>query len=172
MSTNSNDDGRPERREEKRRHLRSFVWRIGTTLLLIVMPAALMHWIFNPATSPPLGDQTRDSDQTSRLKEEERQEFRSYVWGIGLALSLTLLPFALVHWSFDISRLWLLVVIGAFALAQMVVHFRFFLHIGFKQKREDLQLLLFSGLLLTIMVAGTIWIMASLSQRMTMPVSL
>jgi len=30
---------------------------------------------------------------------------------------------------------------------------------------------LFSGLLMTIMVAGTIWIMASLAQRMAMPVS-
>ena len=59
--------------------------------------------------------------------------------------------------------------IGDFALVQMLVHFRFFLHIGFRQKREDLQLLLFSALLLTIVVAGTIWIMASLAQRMAMP---
>jgi cytochrome o ubiquinol oxidase operon protein cyoD len=51
----------------------------------------------------------------------------------------------------------------------MVVHFRFFLHIGFKEKREDLQLIVFSALLLLIMVAGTIWIMASLAVRMALP---
>lgn len=102
------------------------------------------------------------------LKEQERRELRSYVWGIGLALLLTVVPFALVHWG-GIPRFALLIVIGAFALVQMLVHFRFFLHIGFKQKGEDLQLILFSALLLTIMVAGTIWIMASLALRMTMP---
>jgi cytochrome o ubiquinol oxidase operon protein cyoD len=52
---------------------------------------------------------------------------------------------------------------------KQLVHFRFFLHLGFKDKREDLLLLLFSALLLSIMVAGTIWIMASLSVRMMMP---
>ncbi|MDQ6646146.1 MAG: cytochrome C oxidase subunit IV family protein [Pseudomonadota bacterium] len=108
------------------------------------------------------------ADDRARLKHEERREFRSYVWGIGLALLLTLVPFALVHWA-AVSRRDLLIVIGSFALVQMLVHFHFFLHIGLKQKREDLQLILFSALLLTIMVAGTIWIMASLAARMAMP---
>ena len=63
----------------------------------------------------------------------------------------------------------LLIVVGVFALVQMIVHLRFFLHISFRQKREDLQLILFSALLLTIMVMGTIWIMASLALRMAMP---
>jgi cytochrome o ubiquinol oxidase operon protein cyoD len=88
-----------------------------------------------------------------------------------MALVLTVVPFALVYWFFNISRFLLLIAIGAFALVQILVHFRFFLHIGFKQKREDLQLLLFSGLLLTFMVGGTIWIMASLAERMALPVS-
>ena len=57
------------------------------------------------------------------------------------------------------------------ALAQMLVHFRFFLHVSLSQKREDLLLILFSAVLLTIMVAGTIWIMASLALRMAMPAS-
>ncbi len=113
-------------------------------------------------------EQTRDDgDATRRL--EERKEFHSYVWGIALALVLTLAPFALVHWPAVMQGSSLLSAIGAFALAQMVVHFRFFLHIGLRQKREDLQLILFSTLLLVIMVAGTIWIMGSLAMRMVMP---
>jgi cytochrome o ubiquinol oxidase operon protein cyoD len=103
------------------------------------------------------------------LKQQEQREFRSYVWGLGLALLLTVVPFALVHWRLGVSRSALMLLIGVFALAQMLVHFRFFLHLGFKDKREDLLLLLFSALLLSIMVAGTIWIMASLSVRMMMP---
>lgn len=101
---------------------------------------------------------------------EERRAFRTYVWGAGIALLLTVVPFALLQWS-GFARLTLLIVIGGCALAQIVVHFRFFLHISFAHKREDLQLILFSALLLTIMVAGTIWIMASLALRMVMPTS-
>ena len=110
---------------------------------------------------------TRNIESQSERGAEELKEFRSYVWGIGLALLLTLVPFALAHWT-ALPRASLLIVIGALALVQMLVHFRYFLHIGFGQKREDLQLIVFSALLLTIMVAGTIWIMASLAMRMGM----
>jgi len=113
-------------------------------------------------------EQTHDAEDAATRKREERRDFRSYVWGIGLALLLTLVPFALVQWSV-MTRTALFITIGAFALVQMIVHFRFFLHISFSQKREDLQLILFTALVLFIMVAGTIWIMASLATRMTMP---
>ena len=113
-------------------------------------------------------DQVRDDEAVSR-KLEERKDFQSYVWGISLAFLLTLLPFALVHWG-AMRRLSLLSVIDAIALVQMVVHFRFFLHIGWRQKREDLLLILFSTILMLIMVAGTIWIMANLAMRMALPV--
>lgn len=99
---------------------------------------------------------------------EARSEWHSYLWGIGLALLLTLVSFALVRWA-ALPRVWLLGTIGVLALAQMLVHFRYFLHISLSQKREDLLLLLFSALLLLIMVAGTLWIMASLALRMEMP---
>ena len=101
-------------------------------------------------------------------RDEERREFRSYVWGIALALTLTVLPFALVHWHL-LDRLPLLIFIGVCALVQMLVHFRYFLHIRFQRHRDDLQLLLFSALLLAIMVGGTLWIMASLAVRMALP---
>ena len=115
-----------------------------------------------------MSEQANTTEDPADLQREERQDFRSYVWGVGLALLLTLMPFALVHWA-SLPRSALLIVIGAFALVQMAVHFRFFLHIGFRQKREDLHLILFSTLLLIIMVGGTIWIMYSLAQRMAMP---
>lgn len=115
-----------------------------------------------------MNEQTHNIENRSETQREERREFRSYVWGIGLAMLLTLVPFALVHWA-AMPRFSLLIVIGVLALIQMVVHFRFFLHIGLRQKREDFQLILFSVLLLAIMVGGTVWIMASLATRMTMP---
>lgn len=100
--------------------------------------------------------------------ELQRREFYSYVSGVVLALILTLVPFGLVH--FGHARVttvyW---VIGCLAFVQMIVHFRFFLHIGFRQKREDLQLILFSAVLLIIMIGGTVWIMGSLAGRMMLP---
>ncbi|MES2402498.1 MAG: cytochrome C oxidase subunit IV family protein [Pseudomonadota bacterium] len=99
---------------------------------------------------------------------EERREFLSYVWGGSLALLLTITAFALVLWA-GLPRFSLLIATGGLALVQILVQLRCFLHIGLRQKREDLQLILFSALLLIIMVMGSIWIMASLSTRMAMP---
>lgn len=109
-----------------------------------------------------------DTDDRAQQIQNERNEFRSYVWGIGLAILMTLAPFALVQWAWA-PRFTLLILIGVFALVQMIIHFRFFLHISFDLRREDLGLILFSSLLLIIMVGGTIWIMASLALRMAMP---
>ncbi len=115
-----------------------------------------------------MNESARDDQSRIDLEQEERREFRSYVWGVCLALLLTVVPFALVHWHL-MARQAMLITIGVFALVQMAVHFRFFLHIGFQRKREDLQLILFSALLLIIMVAGTLWIMGNLSLRMALP---
>lgn len=150
-------------KQPEHRGFRSYVWGIGLELLVILVPIALMRWA-------DMYEQGDNGKNQLELKQQERHDFRSYVWGFGLGLLLTLLPFALVYWP-EIPRSPLLIVIGVFALAQMLVHLRFFLHIGFKQKREDLHLILFSALILIIMVAGTIWIMASLALRMTMPAS-
>ncbi|MEM8843895.1 MAG: cytochrome o ubiquinol oxidase subunit IV [Pseudomonadota bacterium] len=94
------------------------------------------------------------------------QAVRHYLVGFSLALFLTLVPFGLVAWG-ELSRPATLMFIGTFGLIQVIVHFRYFLHINFKeQKREDLLLILFSTVLLSIMAGGTIWIMANLAHRM------
>ena len=89
-----------------------------------------------------------------------------YIAGFGISLVLTLIPFALVVWAgWSLSTT--LILIGVCAITQILVHFRFFLHIDFsKKKREDLYLLLFSLALLILMAGGTIWIMWSLAMRM------
>ncbi|MFS8136522.1 MAG: cytochrome o ubiquinol/quinol oxidase subunit IV [Thermomonas sp.] len=115
-----------------------------------------------------MSDQQDHGADPMALERQEQKEFRSYVWGVGWALLLTLVPFGLVQWTLLTPRA-VFIVIGSFALVQMLVHARFFLHIGLKQQREDLQLIVFSTLLLAIMVGGTIWIMASLAMRMAMP---
>ncbi len=96
---------------------------------------------------------------------DKRRDRRRYLIGAGLSLLLTALAFAAV--LMGPGRATALWIIGAAAVAQIVVQLRWFLHIDLsRQKREDLQLILFSLLLLGIMAGGTIWILANLSQRM------
>jgi cytochrome o ubiquinol oxidase operon protein cyoD len=99
-------------------------------------------------------------------KPDFEQEVRFYLIGFSLALLLTLIPFALVAWA-ELPTSVALLFIAICGLAQVVVQFRYFLHINLsQQKREDLLLILFSVLLLLIMAGGTIWIMANLAHRM------
>ncbi len=94
------------------------------------------------------------------------RELRNYLIGFVLALALTVIPFSLVAWS-RLPKPAVLAAIGACGTVQILVHFRYFLHIDpGRQAREDLQLIIFSALLLAIMVGGTIWIMGNLALRM------
>ncbi|MCB1740818.1 MAG: hypothetical protein KDK91_10630 [Gammaproteobacteria bacterium] len=93
-------------------------------------------------------------------------ELGTYTVGLILALMLTLMAFASVAWL-GVSRQLALGLVAVLGVVQIVVHLRFFLHVDLSaQKREDLQLILFSALILGIMIAGTIWIMGSLHLRM------
>jgi cytochrome o ubiquinol oxidase operon protein cyoD len=101
----------------------------------------------------------------ARLRRRERA---AYGWGLAVAAVLTAAPFAAVRWHV-LSPRPLFVLIGVLALVQMIVHFRCFLHVGLGQRREDLQLVLFSALVLAILLVGTLWIMANLAGRMALP---
>ncbi len=105
-------------------------------------------------------------DQIGKPTESKRDEMRSYAIGYGLALALTGAAFATVRWpSFDAATS-LAIVLGL-ALVQMGVHFRFFLHVSLrKSARADLQLILFSALIVILMVSGTLVILFNLRERM------
>ena len=141
---------------ENRRSRISHVWDVCVALAAV---ASL-------ALARPLREVPRPSSSRNTDNDEYRRDLHSYIWGLVLALTLTSVPFALVYWTL-LSRDALICTIGAFALVQIVVHFRFFLHINPpKQKVDDLQLILFSSLILIVMAGGTIWIMANLAVRM------
>ena len=91
--------------------------------------------------------------------DERKREIVSYAVGFGLALAATAAAFALVLWpSFAAETT--LGIVFALALLQMCVHFRRFLHISLKRSsRDDLQLILFSTLIVALMVSGTLVIL-------------
>jgi cytochrome o ubiquinol oxidase operon protein cyoD len=98
--------------------------------------------------------------------QSKRADIRTYVIGYVAALGLTGAAFAAVRWPSIGSSATLAVVLGL-ALAQMIVHFRFFLHITLaKSARDDLRLILFSTLIIILMVSGTLVILLNLRGRM------
>ena len=112
------------------------------------------------------GQDTPGGAEKSEGRGEARVERLSYLSGFGLAIVLTGIPFALVATG-ALGRTATLWAIGVAAFAQVVVHFRFFLHIDLsRQKREDLQLILFTALILLLMCGGTLWILFDLYGRM------
>ena len=93
-------------------------------------------------------------------------EIVTYAAGYGLALLLTIAAFALAHWHWasPSTALW---TVFALALAQIVVHFRCFLHVTLRgPSRDDLSLILFSSVIILLMVGGTLVILFNLRMRM------
>jgi len=94
---------------------------------------------------------------------------RTYLTGLVLALVLTTIPFALVHFKL-LGGTAVLLVIAAAAILQIVVHLRCFLHLDLiRTPRENLLALLFAAILVFIMVGGSLWIMLDLHDRMAVP---
>ena len=102
----------------------------------------------------------------SARKTGKAAEIRTYLIGYALALLLTCAAFAAIRWQ-SYTAATTLAVLFALALAQMIVHFRFFLHIRLgRSSRDDLQLILFSALIVALMVSGTLVILFNLRERM------
>lgn len=89
---------------------------------------------------------------------------KQYVIGFGLAIALTLIPFALVM-SHTVAATPL--VIAGFALAQILVHVVYFLHVNTsEEQRWNLMALLYTALMVFIVLGGSLWIMHHLYLNM------
>ena len=91
---------------------------------------------------------------------------RPYLTGLVLTLILTAIPFGLVA-AGSLPRQTTLIAIAALGLVQILVHLRFFLHIGYRATpRENLVAMAFAAVLIFIMIGGSLWIMFDLNWRM------
>lgn len=97
--------------------------------------------------------------------ETYERDFRSYCIGGVFALVLTAIAFGLVALGL-LPLFERLAAIAILAVLQIVVHFRYFLHISTRSHRDDLQLVLFTSMILFLMIGGTIWILFNLHERM------
>ena len=102
----------------------------------------------------------------SALHDNRRHEIRTYLIGYVAAIVLTCAAFAAVRWPLTAGNATFAIVLGL-GFIQMVVQFRCFLHISLaRSARDDLQLILFSSVIVALMLGGTLVILFNLHGRM------
>jgi cytochrome o ubiquinol oxidase operon protein cyoD len=95
-----------------------------------------------------------------------RRSFKSYATGFILSIILTVISFALVM-SGEASPKAMFLGICSAGIVQILVHLHYFLHLDVSSgKRWNLLALLFTFLIMTIFVGGTLWVMYTLNYRM------
>lgn len=154
--------------------------KLGALVALFAAMVALGRSLMRAQSGSPSLDPARvkrakvtqaihGSTPTPPAKSEVKSalpELVTYAVGYGLALVLTIAAFAMVQWHWAPPTTTLAIVFGL-ALVQMIVHFRCFLHVSFREPaRDDLQLILFSTAIILLMVGGTLVILFNLRMRM------
>lgn len=91
--------------------------------------------------------------------------FTSYSIGFGLAIVLTVIPFAIVGFGW-LSRTGALMAVGIAGVIQVLVHLYFFLHLDVsREHRANTMTGIFAVLIMGVLVGGTIWLFYSLHYR-------
>ena len=99
-------------------------------------------------------------------KDERSRDLKMYIAGFIGAVTLTTLSFLTAILQ-PVGSAFCFTLLAVLAVLQLIVHLRFFLHIDLsRQKSEELQLILFTGLIITIMITGTVWLLGNLMMRM------
>ncbi len=100
--------------------------------------------------------------------------FSGYMWGFVLSIILTAIPFWLVMSNVISDRATAVMVLGGFAVVQILVHMVFFLHMNGKiEGGWTLLSTIFTVVFVAIGIAGTLWVMFHMNTNMmpqhTMP---
>jgi cytochrome o ubiquinol oxidase operon protein cyoD len=108
-------------------------------------------------------------DESVQLEEGTSSGVLIYTIGLALAVILTATSF----WVANTSLLWgpgVPVGLVVLAIAQMGVHLVFFLHITTgPDNTNNVLALAFGVLIVTLLVIGSLWIMANLNDNMMLP---
>ncbi|MEL6691315.1 MAG: cytochrome o ubiquinol oxidase subunit IV [Pseudomonadota bacterium] len=102
------------------------------------------------------------------MSDQAHGSLKSYGIGFALSVVLTLIPFGLVlGGALEDNIGWAIAIIFLFGGAQIMVHVYYFLHVtlGAEDGWQAMSLA-FTGVLLVIILAGSIWVMFHLEQNM------
>lgn len=110
-------------------------------------------------------------EQAHHADEIPHASLRDYLIGFGLAAILTVIPFWLVMGDVLPSKLATTGIILAFAVAQMLVHIVYFLHLNTRsQGGWNMLAAIFTVVLVVITISGSLWVMHNMNANM-MPLS-
>jgi cytochrome o ubiquinol oxidase subunit IV len=120
-------------------------------------------------TDTPYDRAPGDSAASTEVEERTRSDIGIYTIGLALAVILTATSF----WVANTSLLWspgIPLGLAVLAIAQMGVHLVFFLHITTgPDNTNNVLALAFGVLIVTLVVAGSLWIMTNLNDNMMPP---
>jgi cytochrome o ubiquinol oxidase subunit IV len=123
-------------------------------------------------TDTPYDRAPGDSAASTEVEERTRSDVGIYTIGLALAVILTATSF----WVANTSLLWapgIPLGLAVLAIAQMGVHLVFFLHITTgPDNTNNVLALAFGVLIVTLVVAGSLWIMTNLNDNMMPPTEL
>ena len=92
---------------------------------------------------------------------------RSYATGFILSVILTAIPFGLVMAGGLASRMLTVMIVLGMAVAQIVVHMIYFLHMNTKSEKGWTMIsLVFTIVVLVIMLSGSVWVMYHMNANM------
>jgi cytochrome o ubiquinol oxidase operon protein cyoD len=98
---------------------------------------------------------------------EPHSTFSGYMTGFVLSIILTAIPFWLVMAKVITNRPMAVMVLGAFAVAQILVHMVYFLHMNGKVEGGwTLLSTIFTVVFVAIAIAGTLWVMFHMNTNM------
>lgn len=104
---------------------------------------------------------------SDHAQEGGHGSLKSYLVGFALSVVLTVIPFWLVMGDVMENRHLAVALIFALGGAQMLVHIHYFLHVTIKAEQGWQAMSLgLTGLLLVIILAGSIWVMFNLQEHM------
>jgi cytochrome o ubiquinol oxidase operon protein cyoD len=116
----------------------------------------------------PAHDHSHDGHETDHLHRETTSHgsMKGYLIGFGLSVVLTAIPFWLVM-SGAFAPQTTGGIIMAFAVAQIVVHMIFFLHMNSKSEGGwTILALIFTLIIVVIALTGSLWVMYHLNTNM------
>lgn len=109
-------------------------------------------------------------EQAVHIPGISHASFKGYVVGFILSVLLTIIPFALVIYGRGvIATAWIYAGIAAAAIVQITAQLHYFLHLDRSSDQSwNLQAILFAGLIIVILVGGSLWVMIDLHSRMAL----
>ncbi|MBU1354420.1 MAG: cytochrome o ubiquinol oxidase subunit IV [Gammaproteobacteria bacterium] len=109
----------------------------------------------------------RDGDTPHHDANEPHSTFSGYMTGFVLSIILTAIPFWLVMAKVIADRNTAVLVLGGFAVIQILVHMVYFLHMNGKiEGGWTLLATIFTVVFVAITIAGTLWVMFHMNANM------